>query len=80
MASKNLKEGEDPKLINRAFWAIALGAIALALMKMGGIGPLKTSSIVVSLPILFLMGISYVSLLRWLKEDKAHLPYPDKDE
>ncbi len=80
VASKDLKEGEDPKLINRAFWAIALGAIALVLMKLGGIGPLKTSSIVVSLPILFLMGISYFSLLKWLREDKAHLPYPEAND
>jgi BCCT family betaine/carnitine transporter len=80
VASKDIKEGEDPKLFNRAFWAIALGGIALALMKLGGIGPLKTSSIVVSLPVLFLMGISFFSLLKWLKEDKAHRPYPEKDD
>lgn len=75
VASRDMKQGEDPKLMNRAFWAIALGAIALVLMKAGGIGPLKTSSIVVSFPIIILMGISVVSLLRWLKEDQADLLY-----
>ncbi|SDO68141.1 BCCT family transporter [Desulforhopalus singaporensis] len=74
VASKDMKEGEEPVLFNRAFWAIALGAIALVLMKLGGLGPLKTSSIVVSLPLIFLMGLSIVSLRRWLKED-----YPEQE-
>jgi len=69
VASKDMQEGEEPSLFNRAFWAIALGAIALVLMKLGGLGPLKTASIVVSVPLIFLMGLSVVSLHRWLKED-----------
>ena len=73
VASKDLKEGQEPALFNRAFWAIALGAIALVLMKIGGLAPLKTSSLVVGVPIVFLMGMSVVSLLRWLKED-----FPEK--
>ncbi len=73
VASKDMKEGREPSLFNRAFWAIALGLIALVLMKLGGLGPLKTASIVVSVPLLGLMGMSMVSLLRWLKEDQAHI-------
>ncbi len=79
VASKDMKEGQEPTLVNRAFWAIALGAIALVLMKVGGIGPLKTASIVVSVPIIALMTISVFSLLKWLKEDKAYIKYPEKD-
>ena len=71
VASKELHEGKEPILFNRAFWALALGSIALALMKIGGLGPLKTSSLVVGVPLIFLMGISYFSLLKWLREDKA---------
>ena len=74
VASKDLKEGQEPALFNRAFWAIALGAIALVLMKIGGLAPLKTSSLVVGVPIVFLMVMSVVSLLRWLKED-----FPEKN-
>jgi len=73
VASKNMKEGQEPVLFNRAFWAIALGAIALVLMKLGGLAPLKTSSIAVGVPLIFFMSISIVSLKRWLKED-----FPDK--
>ena len=73
VCSKDMKEGEEPVLFNRAFWAIALGAIALVLMKLGGLAPLKTSSIVVSVPLILLMGISIISLKKWLKED-----FPDR--
>ncbi|SHO51555.1 BCCT family transporter [Desulfopila aestuarii] len=73
VASKDTHGDHEPNLVNRAFWAIALGAIALVLMKLGGLGPLKTASIVVSVPLIVLMGISVVSLLRWLKEDQADL-------
>lgn len=73
VASKDMKEGAEPALFNRAFWAIALGAIALVLMKLGGLAPLKTSSIVVSVPLIFLMGMSIISLKKWLKED-----FPDR--
>jgi BCCT family betaine/carnitine transporter len=69
VASKDTHGGLEPMLFNRAFWAIALGGIALVLMKIGGLAPLKTSSLVVGVPLVFLMGISYVSLLRWLRED-----------
>jgi len=75
-----MKEGSEPSLTNRAFWAIALGLIALVLMKLGGLAPLKTASIVVSVPLLVLMAISIVSLMRWLKEDQAHLKYASKTE
>lgn len=74
VASEDMHEGE-PNLVNRAFWAIALGSIALVLMKLGGLAPLKTASIVVSVPLIGLMAISVVSLLRWLKEDKAYIKY-----
>lgn len=73
VSSKNLKEGQEPILFNRGFWAIALGGIALVLMKLGGLGPLKTASLVVSVPLIFLMVISVFSLLKWLKQDYSHL-------
>lgn len=75
VASKSMEDGKEPVLFNRAFWAIALGAIALALMKLGGLGPLKTSSLVVGVPLVFLMGISYFSVLKWLREDKADIVF-----
>jgi len=35
--------------------------------------PLKTSNIVIGVPLVFLMGVSSFSLLKWLKEDYPHL-------
>ena len=49
--------------------AIALGATGLVVMSVGGLESLKTASLVVGVPLVFLMGISIVSLLRWLKQD-----------
>ncbi len=80
VSSQDMKEGQEPVLFNRGFWAIALGGIALVLMKIGGLGPLKTASLVVSVPLIFLMVISIFSLLKWLKVDYSHLQHPRRLE
>ncbi len=80
VSSEDIKEGQEPVLFNRGFWAIALGGIALVLMKIGGLGPLKTSSLVVSVPLVFLMVISFFSLLKWLRQDYSHLHQPRRLE
>lgn len=69
ITSKDLHDGQEPAVFNRLFWAVALGGSALVLMNVGGLAPLKTASLVVGLPLIFLMGISFLSLLKWLKED-----------
>ncbi len=72
VASKNLEAGKcEPRRWNRLFWALALGAMAISLMYLGGLEPLKTVSIVVAFPLMFVIAISVASLLRWLKEDQA---------
>lgn len=73
VTSKNLQEGQEPNVYNRLFWAVALGSSALVLMNAGGLEPLKTASLVVGLPLVFLMGIAFCSLLKWLKEDYPQL-------
>ena len=75
VASKDTHGDHEPNLFNRAFWAIALGSIALVLMKVGGLAPLKTASLVVSVPLILLMAVSVFSLLKWLKDDQADLLY-----
>jgi BCCT family betaine/carnitine transporter len=72
VASKDLRAGErEPKRWNRLFWAIALGGMAVSLMYLGGLKPLQTASLVVAFPLMFVIGLSVWSLLRWLKEDEA---------
>ncbi|MBS7663273.1 BCCT family transporter [Pseudomonas lalucatii] len=73
IASKQLQDGQEPVVYNRLFWALMLGTTALVVMNIGGLETVKTASIVVGLPLVFLMGIAVMSLLRWLKEDQPHL-------
>jgi BCCT family betaine/carnitine transporter len=70
VASRNLVAGEsEPKRWNRLFWALALGATAVALMYLGGLEPLQTAALIVAVPLIFVITLSVWSLLRWLKED-----------
>ncbi len=78
VASKNSHTGE-PSVGNRMFWAVSLGVIAIVLMKLGGLAPLKTASLVVGVPLIFLMGISFFSLKRWLVEDYQSNPLVKSD-
>ena len=69
ISSKKQHEGQEPVMYNRLFWALVLGATALVIMNIGGLEPLKTTSLVVGLPLALLMVVSFFSLLRWLEED-----------
>jgi BCCT family betaine/carnitine transporter len=70
VASRELVAGEsEPLRWNRLFWAVALGGMAVALMYLGGLRPLQTASLIVALPLIFVIALSVWSFLRWLKED-----------
>jgi BCCT family betaine/carnitine transporter len=72
VASKDLVAGEsEPTRWNRLFWALALGGVAVALMKVGGLKPLQTASLIVAVPLIFVIALCVWSFLRWLKEDVA---------
>ena len=71
VASKDLVAGEsEPKRWNRLFWALTLGAMAVALMYLGGLKPLQTASLIVAVPLIFVIALCVWSFLRWLKEDE----------
>lgn len=72
VASSNLVAGStEPRRWNRMFWALALGTVALALMYLGGLRPLQTASVIVAVPLVFVIALSVWSLLRWLEEDAS---------
>ncbi|PWB74361.1 MAG: BCCT family transporter [Holophagae bacterium] len=72
VASRDLVAGEsEPLRWNRLFWALALGGMAVALMYLGGLKPLQTASLIVALPLIFVITLCVWSLLRWLKEDQT---------
>lgn len=78
VASKDLVAGEsEPLRWNRLFWALALGAMAVALMYLGGLRPLQTASLIVAVPLIFVIALCVWSFLRWLKEDGAGEPRRD---
>jgi BCCT family betaine/carnitine transporter len=75
VASRELVAGEsEPLRWNRLFWALALGGMAVALMYLGGLEPLQTASLIVALPLIFVISLCVWSFLRWLKEDQMGTP------
>jgi BCCT family betaine/carnitine transporter len=72
LASSTTREmhgDQEPARWLRLFWAIALGVLPIALMRIGGLEPLRTASLVVSLPLLFVFVAMAVSLTKSLRED-----------
>lgn len=81
-ASKKIKPGQSPARWHRLFWALAMIALPLSLMKMGGDGgfesqafkSVKTASLAVSLPLLVVFIVMAISLAKALKEDNPKKP------
>jgi len=69
VSSKNLSGNEEPTRSNRVCWALVLGVAAVAMLAMGGLKAVQSSSIVLSFPMLFLMVVLMFSFMRMLKED-----------
>lgn len=67
---KEIKEGEEPPRYVRLTWALAMGAIALVVMNIGGMTPIKTSSLLVALPIMIFSVFAVISFFKWIKEDE----------
>ncbi|MDE0040262.1 MAG: BCCT family transporter, partial [Gammaproteobacteria bacterium] len=60
--------GQNPARWHRVFWAFALAVLPLALMFLGGLDAIKSSVLVVSLPLLVIGVAMIVSLFRTLRE------------
>ncbi len=67
-ASTALAHDEEPERWHRMFWAFALALLPLALMRVGGLDPMRTASLLASMPLLVVFGVMAVSLLRALRE------------
>ena len=68
-ASTALAHDEDPERWQRMFWAFALALLPLAMMRIGGLDPMRTASLVASMPLLVVFALMAVSLTRALRED-----------
>ena len=67
-ATRQLQAGQNPARWHRVFWAFALAVLPLALMFLGGLDAIKSSVLVVSLPLLVIGVAMIVSLFRTLRE------------
>ena len=70
-ATLNLAPGDEPARWLRLFWALALGALPLTLMWIGGLRTAQTAVLIVSLPLLVIGVLMSVSLVRSLAQDAA---------
>ena len=71
-ASTALGHDQEPARWHRLFWAFALALLPLALMRIGGLDPMRTASLVSSLPLAALYVVMAVSLVRGLSDDQRH--------
>jgi len=70
VATARLEAGENPARWNRVFWACALGVLPITLMFIdGGLKVILSTTIVVSLPLLFVGILMCFSLVKMLRED-----------
>ena len=68
-ASTGLAHDEEPERWHRMFWAFALALLPLALMRLGGLDPMRTASLLASVPLLVVFVVMAVSLVRALAAD-----------
>ncbi len=69
VSTKNLAVDGDPARWNRFAWAFALAIISVGLITMGGLEAVKTSTVIVALPLIPVLFILQLSLFNWLRKD-----------
>ena len=68
-ASDELPAEGQPARWHRLTWAFILAITALSLMLVGGLEVLQAASVVVGLPVLFILGMMITGLMRQIKAD-----------
>ncbi|MFK2825742.1 BCCT family transporter [Bacillus sp. B190/17] len=69
IATKELKDGQEPARWHRLLWGATLAIMAVALLIIGGLKVIQTSAVIVSVPVIIIYLLLTFSLLRWLKND-----------
>ena len=69
VTSRELSGYEEPRRWIRITWALLLAVVGIGLIKVGGLKAVQTSTIVVALPLIPVLGILAWSLLRMLEQD-----------
>ena len=71
VTSRKLSGYQEPKRSIRLIWAFLIAGVGVALIQLGGLKAVQTSTIVVALPMIPVLVILAWSLLRWLRQDFA---------
>ena len=66
----------NPPTVQRVFWALSEGAVAITLLLAGGLGALRTASLTTGLPIAALLVVGVWGLVRALRVDARHTGVP----
>ncbi|MFI8620421.1 BCCT family transporter [Marinomonas sp. NPDC078689] len=69
VCTKEINGYQEPARWNRILWTLLLGLLGIGLLSMGGLKVVQTSTVLVALPMIPVLGIMSLSLLRWVKED-----------
>ena len=69
----------DPPLVQRVFWAVAEGFVAVALLVSGGLGALQTASIATGLLFSVVMLLMIVSLLKAFRDEPINPTVRDRE-
>lgn len=69
VTSRELSGYEEPRRWIRITWALLLAVVGIGLIKVGGLKAVQTSTIIVALPLIPVLGILAWSLLRMLEQD-----------
>ncbi|GAA0182230.1 BCCT family transporter [Clostridium sediminicola] len=69
VCSYNISGNEQPARWHRVFWAIVIAIFAVALIVIGGLEVVISSTILASVPLIPVMIILTISIKQWLNED-----------
>lgn len=69
VTSRELSGYEEPRRWIRITWALLLAVVGVGLIKVGGLKAVQTSTIIVALPMIPVLGVLAWSLMRMLRQD-----------
>ena len=73
--TRGLQEGQDPSPRARLFWCVMLTLVPIAMIfSKAPLDTMKTATVITALPFIVIILIQTYGLIKWLKEDYAHIP------
>jgi BCCT family betaine/carnitine transporter len=68
-ASIGEEDGEEPATWHTIIWGCIMAIIAIALLLIGGLNVVQSSTVIVAVPVLLIYSLLIISILRWLRQD-----------